>query len=344
MLFFQNDYSEGAHPQVLRALADTNALSLPGYGTDEYCERAAKKLRAFCGDAEADVSFVSGGTQANLLVLSALLRRYEAVLCAGTGHINTHEAGAVEFTGHKVIPLPGREGKLPPEVLEAYLERFYADETHSHMPFPGMVYLSHPTELGTLYTKAELSALAALCRRYDLRLYIDGARLGYGLASPASDLGIGDIAACCDAFSVGGTKVGALFGEALVFPRHGMPPHFDTMTKQQGAMLAKGRLLGVQFDALFTDGLYLQIGRQAVELALELKAAALKAGLELFIDSPTNQQFFVLDNGRIAALRKEAAFNLWEPVDERRSAIRLVTGWATRREDVEALADLLRGK
>ncbi len=341
MLSFLSDYTEGAHPKVLQALIDTNMTTLPGYGEDAYCLRAKEKLRAFCGDREADVFFLTGGTQVNAVAVSALLRPWEAALCAETGHINTHEAGAVEFTGHKVIGLPAENGKLPPAVLAAWLERFYADETHSHMPFPGMVYLSHPTELGTLYTGAELDEIAALCRRYGLRLYIDGARLGYGLAAPAAELEIGDIVRCCDAFTAGGTKQGALCGEALIFPRHGAPAHFDTLTKQRGAMLAKGRLLGVQFDALFTDGLYLELSRRAVELALELKKELTGKGLPLFIDSPTNQQFFVLENAALARLREGVAFNLWEPVDEGRTAIRLVTSWATRPESVAALAALL---
>ena len=341
MLSFLSDYTEGAHPKVLQALIDTNMVTLPGYGDDDYCRRAKDKVRAFCKAPDADVHFLTGGTQANLMVISTMLRRYEAVVCAATGHINTHEAGAIEFTGHKVIPLPAQDGKLPAGELENYLKLYYADETHSHMPFPGMVYISHPTELGTLYTRAELEALAQVCRRYDLRLVLDGARLGYGLVSPASDVTIEDIVRCCDVFYIGGTKVGALCGEAVVFPRHGMPAHFDTMTKQQGAMLAKGRLTGIQFDALFTDNLYLDISRGAIDLALEIKAAFLKKGYPLFIDSPTNQQFVVLDNETVARLRQHVAFNLWEPVDEGHTAVRFVTSWATKPESVEALKQLI---
>ena len=341
MLSFLSDYTEGAHPKVLQALIESNMITLPGYGEDPICARAKEKIRAFCKAPDADVFFLTGGTQANLVTISTLLRRYEAVVCAATGHINTHEAGAVEYTGHKVLPLPAIDGKLPAEALAAYLKGFYADETHSHQPFPGMVYISHPTELGTLYTKAELSALAALCRQYGMKLFLDGARLGYGLVSPASDVTIEDIVECCDVFYIGGTKVGALCGEALVFPRHGSPPHFDTMTKQQGAMLAKGRLLGVQFDALFTDDLYLDISRRAVALALELKEAFLQRGYALFIDSPTNQQFVIVDNARLPTLREQVAVNLWEPVDARRTAVRFVTSWATRPESVEALKKLI---
>ena len=341
MLSFLSDYTEGAHPQVLQALIDSNMVTLPGYGEDAYCQRAKEKIRAFCGGSDADVYFLSGGTQANLVVISTMLRRYEAVVCADSGHINVHEAGAVEFTGHKIIPLPAEDGKLPAAAVADYAKSFYADESHTHMPFPGMVYISHPTELGTLYTRAELYALAEVCRRYGLRLFMDGARLGYGLVSPASDLTVEDIAACCDVFYIGGTKVGALCGEAVVFPRHGMPPHFDTMVKQQGAMPAKGRLLGVQFDALFTDGLYLEISRHAVALAMELKAALLERGYKLLIDSPTNQQFVILDNEKLAALREHVAFNLWGPVDEAHTAIRLVTSWATRPESIEELKKLL---
>ena len=341
MLSFLSDYTEGAHPKVLQALVDSNMLTLPGYGEDERCLRAKEKIRAFCGAPDADVYFLSGGTQANLVVISTMLKRYEAVVCASTGHIQVHEAGAVEFTGHKVIPLPAEDGKLPAVALESYMERFYADETHSHMPFPGMVYLSHPTELGTLYSRAELQALAAVCRRYAMKLFLDGARLGYGLVSPASDVTVKDLVDCCDVFYIGGTKVGALCGEAVVFPRRGMPPHFDTMAKQQGAMLAKGRLLGIQFDALFTDGLYLELSRHAVNLAMELKAAMLAKGYPPFIDSPTNQQFFVLDNETLARLREHVAFNIREPMEEDRTVIRLVTSWATKPESIEELKKLI---
>ena len=341
MLYFLSDYTEGAHPKLLESLARTNLVSQPGYGEDEFCAAAREKIRQACGCPEAQVFFLVGGTQANLVTISALLGRTEAVICAETGHIAVHEAGAIEYTGHKALTLPAVEGKLPAAELERYMEAFLANETREHMTQPGMVYLSQPTELGTLYSKAELTALYALCRRYDLRLFLDGARLGYGLMSPAADLSLPELAGLCDVFYIGGTKVGALCGEALVFPRGDAPRHFLTMTKQQGAMLAKGRLLGVQFDALFTDGLYWQLGKWGVERAMELKRAFREKGYPLYMDSPTNQQFVILTPEQRERLSREAAFEVWEPLPDGRTAVRFVTGWATQKETVEALIRLL---
>ena len=340
MLYFLSDYTEGCHPEVLKALAESNLISQPGYGGDLWCRRAADRIRALCG-TDADVHFLTGGTQANLVVISSLLRRHEAVIAAETGPINVHEAGAVEFTGHKVIALPSHAGRVDAAELDAYMAAFYADDTHEHMPFPGMVYISHPTELGTLYSRAELTALHEVCRRWELPLFLDGARLGYGLMSPESDMTIRDIAALTDVFYIGGTKVGALCGEAVVFRRGVTPRGFVTMTKQQGAMLAKGRLLGVQFDALLRDDLYWRISRGAVELAMALKAAFVEKGYPLYADSPTNQQFVILTAVQKERLEKEAAFSVWAPLPDGRFAVRFVTSWATRPEDVEALRSLL---
>ena len=339
MLYFLSDYTEGCHPKILEALSRTNLVSQPGYGEDIWCASAAEKIRSLCG--EVDVYFLSGGTQANLVVISALLRRHEAVIAAETGHIAVHEAGAIEFTGHKVLTLPSHAGKLDAGELEAYLRRFYADATHEHMPCPGMVYLSQPTELGTLYTKSELTALYETCRRWELPLFLDGARLGYGLMSPACDMTIRDVATLTDVFSIGGTKVGALCGEALVFRRGVMPRGFVTMTKQQGAMLAKGRLLGVQFDTLFTDDLYWDISRRAVADAMALKAAFAEKGYPLFADSPTNQQFVILTPDQKERLARNVAFNVWEALPDGRVAVRFVTSWATTHEDVRKLEELL---
>ena len=340
MLYFLSDYTEGCHPKVLEALAESNLISQPGYGGDLWCRRAADRIRELCG-TDADVHFLTGGTQANLVVISSLLRRHEAVIAAETGHINVHEGGAVEFTGHKVIAMPSHAGRVDAAELDAYMAAFYADDTHEHMPFPGMVYISHPTELGTLYSKAELTALHEVCRRWELPLFLDGARLGYGLMSPESDMTIRDIAALTDVFYIGGTKVGALCGEAVVFRRGVTPRGFVTMTKQQGAMLAKGRLLGVQFDALLGDDLYWRISRGAVDLAMALKAAFVEKGYPLYADSPTNQQFVILTAAQKERLEKEAAFSVWAPLPDGRFAVRFVTSWATRPEDVEALAALL---
>ena len=341
MLYYLSDYTEGAHPHILERLQETNLVSQPGYGEDCFCASAREKIRAACLKPQADVYFLVGGTQCNAVTIAALLQRWEAVIAADTGHINVHEAGAIEFSGHKVIALPQQGGKLAAQTVQDYCAAFYANETHDHMPFPGMVYISQPTELGTLYSKAELEALHAVCGDYGLRLFIDGARLGYGLMSPECDMTLGELCDLCDVFYIGGTKVGALCGEALVFPRGDMPRHMATMVKQQGAMLAKGRLLGVQFDALFTDGLYFEISRHAIELAMKLKAAFLERGYPLFADSPTNQQFPILTREQEEKLRQVAAFETWEPLSDGRSAVRFVTSWATRAEDVDALIALL---
>ena len=337
MLYFLSDYTEGAHPKILERLQETNRISQPGYGEDCFTAAAREKIRAACERPEADVYFLVGGTQTNAVVISALLRRWEAAIAADTGHINVHEAGAIEYTGHKVIALPGKDGKLAADTVADYCARFYADETHDHMPFPGLVYISQPTELGTLYTKAELAALHAVCVEHHMRLFVDGARLGYGLMSPECDMSLPELCGLCDVFTIGGTKVGALCGEALVFPGGDMPERFATMVKQQGAMVAKGRLLGVQFDALFTDGLYWEIGRHAIRLAMELKAGFVEKGYPLFADSPTNQQFPILTAEQLERLRRHAAFEIWAPLPDGRTAVRFVTSWATREEDVAAL-------
>lgn len=337
MLSFLSDYTEGAHPKVLRKLNELNMISLPGYGEDEYCEEAKRKVKKFCGRDDLQVQFLTGGTQTNLLTISTMLRRYEAVIAAETGHINVHEAGAIEYSGHKVITLPSVNGKVSGDDLEEYMEKFYGDDTHDHMSIPGMVYISHPSELGTLYSKAELKKLSDVCRKYDMPLYMDGARLGYGLVSNESDLTIEDIVELCDVFYIGGTKVGALCGEALVFTKNNMPKGFVTMTKQQGAMLAKGRLIGMQFDALFTDDLYLEISRHAMKCAMELKEAFIRKGYTLYIDSPTNQQFVILSPEQFERLSKIAAFSVWEKIDSEHIAVRFVTSWATKEEDLQEL-------
>lgn len=340
MLFFENDYGEGAHEAVLKRLAETNREQLSGYGTDPYCAAAREKIRAACECPEADVYFLVGGTQTNAVVISSLLRRYEGVLAAQTGHVSVHESGAIEFTGHKVLTLPQKEGKISAGCLRSWLQNFYDDESHEHMVFPGMVYISHPTEFGTLYTKRELEDLSSVCRQYQIPLYVDGARLGYGLASPASDISLGDLSRLVDVFYIGGTKVGALCGEAVVFPA-GAPAHFMTMVKQQGALLAKGRLLGIQFDALFTDGLYQKISENAIRTASRLQDAFLEKGYELYLKSPTNQIFVVLENERMKELGRQAVFSFWEKRDETHTVVRFATSWATRMEDVEALIALL---
>lgn len=340
MLHFESDYLEGAHPALLSRLLETNLEQAPGYGADPWCESAREKIRAACGCPGAAVHFLVGGTQTNAVVIDALLARHEGVLAAVTGHINGHEAGAVEACGHKVLPLPQKEGKLSAAEVRRYLAQFYADENHPHMVAPGMVYLSHPTEYGTLYTAAELRALHEVCAEYRIPLFLDGARLGYGLAAAGNDLSLPEIARCCDVFYIGGTKVGALCGEAVVFPNPSLAPHFFTVMKQRGALLAKGRLLGVQFDALFTGGLYEEIAAHGVRMARRLKEGLARRGVRFFLETPTNQQFVILENGELERLSHNVDFTRWEALDEGHTVVRLAVSWATREEDVDALLAL----
>ena len=303
MVSFESDYTTGAHTRLLERLCETNLEPASGYGEDPYCASARQKIRAACGSPDADVEFLVGGTQTNAVVISTLLRDHEGVVAAQTGHIGCHEAGAIEYTGHKVLTLPQREGKLSADALLGLLETFYGDEAHEHMVYPGMVYLSHPTEYGTLYTRSELEQIAAICREYGMPLFVDGARLSYALASRRTDVTLKDLARLCDVFYIGGTKAGALCGEAVVFRAGRKPPHFINAIKKRGALLAKGRLLGVQFDALFTDGLYFEIGRHAIDMAERLKGLLAAHGLPFFLDSPTNQQFVILTDRLAEALR-----------------------------------------
>ena len=340
MLYFENDYSEGAHEAVLRRLIDTNMEQLPGYGNDRYCEAAREKIRKACGCPEAEVYFLVGGTQTNAVVISAVLKQYEGVIAESTWHINGHEAGAVEYSGHKILTLPQEAGKITAGALREYLEAFYHDRNCEHMVFPGMVYISHPTEYGTLYSRRELQEISEVCGQYEIPLYLDGARLGYGLAAEASDVSLEDIARYTSVFYIGGTKVGALCGEAVVFTKQA-PRHFITEIKQKGALLAKGRLLGVQFDALFTDGLYLKIGKNAIETAETLRRAFLDKGYRIFLESPTNQLFVILENEKMKELKEKVRFCLWEKLDENHTVVRFATSWATKMEDVEQLAALL---
>lgn len=341
MLSFASDYTTGAHPQVLARLVETNLEPLSGYGTDPYCARARERIRAACACPEADVQFLVGGTQTNATVISTLLRPYEGVISAVTGHIAAHEAGAVEYTGHKVLTLPAHDGKLDADELDAYLRDFYADGNHEHMVFPGMVYISHPTEYGTLYSHAELTRLHEVCRAYELPLFLDGARLGYALASHATDVTLPDLARLCDVFYIGGTKVGALCGEAVVYTRGNTPQHVVAQIKQHGALLAKGRLLGVQFDALFEDELYFRISRHAIDLAMQLRELLLTHGYRLFLESPTNQQFVIVDDATLAAWEGKLAVSYWEKYDETHTVVRFATSWSTTAEQLAELERML---
>lgn len=341
MLSFVNDYSEGAHPAILEALARTNLQQEPGYGDDSFCASAREKIRVACADPAADVFFLAGGTQSNQVVISSMLASYQGVVACETGHVSVHEAGAIEFTGHKVLTVPQHTGKIDAGELDDYLATFFADGNHDHMVFPGMVYISHPTEYGTVYTLAELEALHEVCARWEIPLFMDGARLGYALVTPGSDVTLPDVARLCDVFYIGGTKVGALIGEAVVFPRAGMPAHFLTMVKQRGALLAKGRLPGIQFDTLFTGELYTRIARNAITCADTLRAAFKERGYQFLVENPTNQILVVLENERLAQLEQQVAVSFWVKVDDSHTAVRFATSWATRPEDVEALIKLL---
>ena len=336
MITFENDYSCGAHPAVLARLLETNLVPQTGYGFDAYSDSARQKIRAACACPSAEIHFLSGGTQTNAVVLASLLKPWEGVIAAETGHIHVHEAGAPEALGCKVLALPEHLGKLDPGELRALAATLLSDENVEHMVYPGVVYLSHPTEWGTLYTKAELEAISAVCREFGLRLYVDGARLAYGLRAEGTDVDLPLLARLCDAFYIGGTKCGALCGEALVFP-HGAPEHFANYTKKRLAMMAKGRIFGVQFDALFTDGLYYEIGRRGIETAERLKQILRAHGVPFYLETPTNQQFVILENGALERLREQVSVSYWSRTDEHHTIVRLATSWSTTDEDLETL-------
>ncbi|MDO5079629.1 MAG: aminotransferase class I/II-fold pyridoxal phosphate-dependent enzyme [Streptococcus minor] len=340
-MHFENDYNKGAHPALLEALSQTNLESLSSYGTDKYTLSAIDKIRQVSQCLHAQVTFLAGGTQTNQLVIDTLLKSYEGVLAAETGHISSHEAGAIEFSGHKVLTLPHVEGKLNPVDVQQFIEDFYADNNHEHMVFPGMVYISHPTEYGTLYTREELEHLSQICHNYRIPLFLDGARLGYGLAAD-TDLDLPTIAELTDVFYIGGTKMGALIGEAVVFTKNNQPKHFSSIVKQHGALLAKGRLIGVQFDRLFTDNLYFDLGKHAIELAKELKAILREKNYRFYLESPTNQQFIILENSQLEILSQAGlVYSFWEKYDTNHTVIRLATSWSTSRDDLLALRDIL---
>ena len=338
---FDSDYMEGAHPLILQRLLETNMEKTPGYGTDEYTKNAQEKIREACQCPTADVHFLVGGTQTNATVIDAVLSKYQGVIAADTGHIAVHEAGAIEANGHKVLTLAHELGKISASQVKEYLTRFYEDSSYEHMVIPGMVYISQPTEYGTLYSADEIDAIYQVCREYEIPLFIDGARLGYGLMAEGTDVTLPFLAKHCDLFYIGGTKVGALFGEAVVCTKPGLLKHFLTMTKQNGALLAKGRILGIQFDTLFTDELYLKISKHAIDMAMKLKRALLDKGYRLLLDSPTNQQFVILENQKMRELEEKVTFSKWEYVDENHTAVRFATSWATREEDLDALIAML---
>ena len=341
MLYFDSDYMEGAHPLILQKLIETNMEKTPGYGCDHYCDSAKEKIRKACNCADAEINFLVGGTQTNATIISALLCSYEGVMAAETGHINVHEAGAIEAGGHKVLTLPQECGKISAAIVENYMDTFYKDANRAHMVKPGMVYISHPTEYGALYSKEELEKLSSVCRKYNIPLYLDGARLGYGLMVKDTDVTLETIAKNFDVFYIGGTKVGALFGEAVVITKPGLIDNFFTIIKQEGALLAKGRILGIQFDTLFSGNLYFDISKHAIDMAEKLKKGLVEKGYQFFFESPTNQQFIILDNKKMEQLAEFVSFSFWEALDENHTVVRFATSWATQESDIEQLLKLL---
>lgn len=341
MISFENDYLEGAHPKVLQRFIDTNYIQASGYGDDQFSKQAADHIRKTIQCPEATVRFLVGGTQTNQVVINTVLEPYEGVISADTGHVAVHEGGAIEFSGHKVLAVPSQEGKISPKEVNSYLDTFYSDFKREHMVFPGMIYISHPTEYGTLYSKEGLKNLSKVCKKHNIPLFMDGARLGYGLMSDETDVTIEDIAKYCDIFYIGGTKIGALCGEAIVFTKNNEPKHFTTRIKQHGALLAKGRLVGIQFLELFTNNLYFDISRHAINMANKMKKGFIDKGYKVYFDSPTNQQFFVLSDDKIKALQSKVKFAIWEKYDDTHRVVRFATSWATTEENVDKLLELI---
>lgn len=341
MISFECDYNNGAHPDVLKHLLETNDEQTQTYGFDKYSESAKRKIRQACDSEEAQVYFLTGGTQTNATVISAMLQQHEGVVAVESAHISVHEAGAVEFTGHKVITLPSHHGKMDAAELAAMIDVYMHDDSREHIVYPGMVYITFPTEFGTLYTAAEIDKIYKVCRQYNIPLYVDGARLGYGLMADGTDVTLPYLAHHCDAFYIGGTKVGALCGEAVVFTHGNAHPHFFSIIKQHGALMAKGRVIGLQFDALFADNLYFKISRHAIDMAMRMKRLFEDKGYKFFIDSPTNQQFVVLENDAVERLGRQVEFTHWCPFDERHTVCRFVTSWATTEADFQELKGII---
>lgn len=337
MIHFESDYLEGCHPSILKRLEETNFEQTIGYGQDPICDKAKETVRKVCCAPEADVHFLVGGTQTNVTVIASILKPYQGVICAGSGHINVHETGAVEHSTHKVLPLESGDGKITAAQIDEFVSGHYADESAEHTVQPGMVYISFPTELGTIYSKKELQEISSVCNKWNIPLFIDGARLGYGLESSSSDVTICDIAKVADVFYIGGTKQGALFGEAVVICNDSLKKDFRYNIKQNGGMLAKGRLLGIQFDTLLSGGLYFELAREADAKADTLKAAFKKKGYKFLIDSPTNQIFPILPFSVQKKLSEEFGFEQWKKIDSNSSAVRFCTSWATPDSSIEAL-------
>lgn len=342
MISFECDYNNGAHPKVLENLIKYNEARTTPYGFDEFSERAKERIREACGMPDAQIFFLTGGTQTNATTIDSMLYQYEGVICVETGHINVHEAGAVEFTEHKIITLPGNQGKMDAKVLDKYLDDFMHDGNNAHAVYPGLVYITFPTELGTLYTAHELNDIYQVCKRYDIPLYIDGARLGYGLMAEDNDITLPFLAHHCDVFYIGGTKLGAWCGEAVVFTNRQAHKHFFSIQKQHGAVIAKGALIGLQFEALFTDNLYFNLARHANEMAMRMKRLFQQKGFEFYLDSPTNQQFVILPDALVEKLSKQIEFTHWGQAPGHRTICRFVTSWATTEEELQELEKILQ--
>jgi len=341
MLSFECDYNNGAHPKVLENLIRYNEERPTPYGFDAFSERAKDRIREACGMPDAQIFFLTGGTQANATTIDSMLYQYEGVICVETGHINVHEAGAVEFTEHKIITLPGNQGKMDAKVLDKYLDDFMHDGNNAHAVYPGLVYITFPTELGTLYTAHELDEIYKVCQHYEIPLYIDGARLGYGLMADGNDITLPYLARHCDVFYIGGTKIGALCGEAVVFTNRRAHKHFFSIQKQHGAVIAKGALIGLQFEALFTDNLYFDLARHAIEMAMRMKQLFKDKGFEFWLDSPTNQQFVILPDALVETLSKQMEFTHWGQASGHRTICRFVTSWATTDEELKELEKII---
>ena len=341
MISFECDYNNGAHPKVLENLVKYNDAKPTPYGFDEFSERAKQRIREAIGMPDAQIFFLTGGTQTNATTIDSMLYQYEGVICVGSGHINVHEAGAVEFTEHKIITITDNNGKMEAKTLDKYLDDYMHDGNKDHAVHPGLVYITFPTELGTLYTAKELNDLYQVCQQYEIPLYIDGARLGYGLMADDCDITLPYLARHCDVFYIGGTKIGALCGEAVVFTNRQAHKHFFSIQKQHGAVIAKGALIGLQFEALFTDDLYFKLSRHAIEMAMQMKQIFQEKGCEFFIDSPTNQQFVILPNETIERLAGHIEFTHWGKADIHHTICRFVTSWATTQEEIDELKRLL---
>lgn len=341
MISFECDYNNGAHPDVLQHLLETNKKQSLTYGDDCWSNHAKEEIKEACAAPHADIFFLVGGTQANATAIDSMLESYQGVITTECGHINVHEAGAIEAAGHKVIALPQHNGLLDAKELDDYLHSFYADESYEHMVQPGLVYVTYPSEYGTLYTAQQLADIHLICRKYGLKLYVDGARLGYGLMADGNDISLPFLASHCDVFYIGGTKVGALCGEAVVYPHGNAPRHIFTIIKRHGALVAKSRMIGLQFDALFAHQLYFKISKQALEKAQEMKQLFLDKRYPFYIESPTNQQFVILPNEEVERLSKHVLFSRWGSYDTRHTICRFVTSWSTTSEEIEALRNIL---